>query len=176
MLYDLVRGLRLLIRARNAAVIVIDVLFFAVSGAITFLFALPFNKGSVRGFILFGEAVGFLAYRLTLGQIMGRFYAFLASKIQRIVQKIRKIIEKIFDLVLKAVSFIVYNINVVIYNLRRKHAEKAAEKRKKRIDKASAGENRRSHKDRKHESEKNKKAAVRGRYKGRKKVGTQKRR
>ena len=53
-LYDIVRAVRMLTKARGARVIISDVLFFTVCGVITSLFALPFNKGDVRAFIIFG--------------------------------------------------------------------------------------------------------------------------
>ena len=95
--YDIVRAARMLLKASHIHIVISDVIFFAACGVLTSLFALPFNKGDVRAFIVFGEAVGFLSYRLTLGGIMGKFYAFLSAVLRRIVQKTRKILEKIFD-------------------------------------------------------------------------------
>lgn len=113
-LYDIVRAVRMLTKARGARVIISDVLFFTVCGVITSLFALPFNKGDVRAFIIFGEAVGFLAYRLTLGSVMGKFYSHTAVLLRSFIQKINKISEKIFDLLLKMIAVLVYNISEVI--------------------------------------------------------------
>lgn len=123
-LYDMVRALRMTLRAGRLHVAVSDVIFFAVCGVITSLFALPFNKGNVRGFILFGEAVGFLGYRLTLGSVMGKVYAITACKLRGFVQKIRKILEKIFKYLLKAIVGLVYNVGVVMDKSRKKAAEK----------------------------------------------------
>ena len=106
-LYDLLRAVRMLTKARRTAVILTDIL-------LTSLFALPFNKGSVRAFIIFGESAGFLSYRLTAGSIMGKFYSRAAVILRRFVQKIHKIIQVFFDLLLKMTSSIVYNVNVLI--------------------------------------------------------------
>ena len=113
-LYDIVRAARMAVRAGRVHIIISDVLFFAVCGVLTSLFALPFNKGDVRGFILFGEAVGFLAYRLTVGTVMGKVYAFFARIFQSFVQKIRKFLEKIFKYLLKAMGILLYNVSVII--------------------------------------------------------------
>ena len=113
-LYDLLRAVRMLTKARRTAVILTDILFFTLCGVLTSLFALPFNKGSVRAFIIFGEAAGFLSYRLTAGSIMGKFYSRAAVILRRFVQKIHKIIQVFFDLLLKMTSSIVYNVNVLI--------------------------------------------------------------
>ena len=86
-LYDLLRAVRMLTKARRTAVILTDILFFTLCGVLTSLFALPFNKGSVRGFIVFGESVGFLCFYLTLGRIMSRFYSILSKGIKLILKK-----------------------------------------------------------------------------------------
>ena len=68
-LYDVIRGVRMVLHAGKIHVLISDIVFFAACGVITSLFSLPFNKGDVRAFILFGEAVGFLAYRLTFANL-----------------------------------------------------------------------------------------------------------
>ena len=163
--YDLVRAVRMLTRAGNIHVIVSDILFFTVCGVITSLFALPFNKGDVRAFIVFGEGVGFLAYRLTVGGIMGKVYSHIAELLRRIIQKIHKILEFFFSLLLKATSVLVYNIHEIIdkslkgaAELHRKH--KAERRKKKSADS-------RSNKDKINEQEKRKKQKARDKRKDR---------
>ena len=134
-MYDAVRAVRMALRAGRVHVAVSDVVFFVVCGVVTSLFALPFNKGDVRAFILFGETVGFLSYRLTLGSVMGKVYAFLTRKLRSFVQKIRKILEKIFKYLLKAIVGLVYNVGVEIDKSRIRAAEK---KQKKRAERAKA--------------------------------------
>lgn len=121
--YDLVRAVRMTLRAGSVHVMVSDIVFFALCGVATSLFALPFNKGDVRGFIVFGEAVGFLAYRLTLGSIMGKIYAHMARLFRKIVQILYKFFEKIFSLLLKITTLMLYNIGVLIDRLHRKLIE-----------------------------------------------------
>ena len=128
-LYDIVRAARMAVRAGRVHIIISDVLFFAVCGVLTSLFALPFNKGDVRGFILFGEAVGFLAYRLTVGTVMGKVYAFFARIFQSFVQKIRKFLEKIFKYLLKAMGILLYNVSLIIDKSQQKSAERKKKKR-----------------------------------------------
>ena len=108
--YDVLRALRMLMRAGRAAVLVTDILFFAFCGVATSLFALPFNKGNVRAFIVFGEAAGFLAYRLTLGSIFGKIYAAAAGFLRHIIRKICEILKKFYDFLLKAAGIMLYNI------------------------------------------------------------------
>ena len=134
-LYDVLRAVRMAVRAGRVHLMISDVVFFAVCGVITSLFALPFNKGDVRAFIIFGETVGFLAYRLTLGSVMGKVYAFFARALRGFVQKTRIFLEKIFNYLLKAAAVLLYNVSVEIDKSRKKAAQK---RKKKRAEKAKA--------------------------------------
>lgn len=156
-LYDVIRAARMVLRAGKIHVLISDVVFFAVCGVVTSLFSLPFNKGDVRAFILFGEAVGFLAYRLTLGSVMGKVYAFSAKKIRTFVQKIRKILQNFFNYLLKSIAYLLYNVGVIIDKLHRYAAEKKQNHRAER----SKRQRRRFNKDKYHEQKRNKKTAYR---------------
>ena len=112
--YDLLRALRMLLRSGRGAVMVMDILFFALCGVITSMFALPFNKGNVRGFIVFGEAGGFLAYRLTLGSIFGKIHAAVSRLLRQFIRKIGEKLKKIYDFLLKAGRVLLYNMIEVI--------------------------------------------------------------
>ena len=162
-LYDIVRAVRMAVRAGKPHIIISDVLFFAVCGVLTSLFALPFNKGDVRGFILFGEAVGFLAYRLTIGAVMGKVYAFLARLFQSFVQKTRKIIEKIFNYLLKAMGILLYNVVVVIDMSRKKAADRKKRRHIATLRNSSDHRARYSHKGKIYEQKTQQKTAHRGR-------------
>ena len=109
-LYDVLRAVRMLARWGRRRTMVTDILFFFVCGVLTSLFALPFNKGDVRAFVVFGEAVGFLTYRLTLGELFGRFYAIIARLLRAFARKICEKLKKSYDCLLKAGTFLLYNI------------------------------------------------------------------
>lgn len=157
-IYDIVRAVRMLTKARQTAVIITDILFFTVCGVLTSLFALPFNKGSVRAFIIFGEAVGFLSYRLTAGSIIGKFYAHIARILRKFIQIIHKKIEVFFDLLLKMTSSLVYNVGVlldvllkkttVIINKHRKAAKHKPGGRRKDIKHEQKNKSKHKHKGR----------------------------
>ncbi|WP_405343690.1 spore cortex biosynthesis protein YabQ [Ruminococcus sp.] len=157
MLYDVIRAARMVLRAGKIHVLISDIVFFTVCGVITSLFSLPFNKGDVRAFILFGEAVGFLTYRITMGSIMGKVYAFLARKIRSFVQKIRKILQIFFNYLLKSIAFVLYNVGVVIDKLHSFAAKKQQKHRAKKVKR----QQRRIYKDKYHEQKRNKKTAYR---------------
>lgn len=158
MLYDLVRAARMFFRAGNVHTTVSDIIFFIFCGVTTALFALPFNKGDVRGFILFGEAVGFIAYRLTLGCVMGKMYAFVAKKARSFVQFLRKKLQLFFDYLLKAIAFLLYNVTVVIDKSRQKATNA---KQKRRAAKTRSCKQRLS-KDNQYEKKRVKKTAYHG--------------
>ena len=153
-LYDIVRAVRSLLRAGKLHAILSDVLFFVLCGIMTSLFALPFNKGSVRVFILFGELIGFLCYRLTLGQVMGRIYSIMSKGIVWLARKICELLKKFFDLLLKTASFVLYNVGVLIDRSKqkvfaagkktRKERRKVRNKNRRRVRKAKGSRRHRS--------------------------------
>ena len=111
-LYGLVRLIRVLVD-RNFFDVISDILFFIAAGVLTSLFALPFNKGDVRGFIVLGEAIGFLSVHLTLGAMFARAFGAVIMALRKFTQKIFKIVKKLFQKVLNFMHFILYNINVI---------------------------------------------------------------
>ena len=160
-LYDIVRAVRSLLRAGKLHTILSDVLFFVLCGIMTSLFALPFNKGSVRVFILFGELIGFLCYRLTLGQVMGRIYSIMSKGIVWLARKICELLKKFFDLLLKTASFVLYNVDVLIDRSKqkvfaagkkaRKERRKVRNKNRRRVRKAKGSRRHRSTKRKEYE-------------------------
>lgn len=68
--YDMFRLIRLLINPKNLSVFIQDVIYFLVSGLITFIFVLIFNYGESRFYILAGEALGWILYHISLGDLI----------------------------------------------------------------------------------------------------------
>lgn len=68
--YDLFRILRMFINYKNISVFIQDIIYFIISGFITFLFVFYFNYGDSRFYILAGEGIGWICYHLTLGEII----------------------------------------------------------------------------------------------------------
>ena len=113
-MYDVIRVLRFIGLNKLWQIIVGDIFYFTLCAFLTALFALPFNNGSVRYFVLFGEAVGFIVYRFTLGEYMSVFYCFIIRVFRKIFVKSLKILEFFSNKVLKANRFVVYNVGVII--------------------------------------------------------------
>ena len=58
----------------------------------TFLFALAYNKGDVRAYLLAGEVIGWILYYITVGEIIYRFSEAIARFIKKALSKFIKII------------------------------------------------------------------------------------
>ena len=71
--YDFLRVLRLQTKHRSAAVSLEDFLYFLFCAAVTFGFVLKSNRGSVRGYLLVGQLLGWLCWHLTLGEWMDKW-------------------------------------------------------------------------------------------------------
>ena len=70
--YDFFRILRMLANPKNLSVFLQDIFYFLVSAVVTFLFVLGINGGNSRLYILVAEALGWICYHLTLGQLVCR--------------------------------------------------------------------------------------------------------
>ena len=115
--YDVVRVIRFMGFTKLWQIILSDVVYFFICAVLTFLFSLPFNNGSVRYFVLFGEAVGFILYRFPLGEVMAKVYCFLIRIIRRIFKKSLEILIFFSNKLLKANRFVVYNVGVIIHKV-----------------------------------------------------------
>ncbi|MBQ6153017.1 MAG: spore cortex biosynthesis protein YabQ [Ruminococcus sp.] len=128
-LYDLVRLIRLIWEKKAIVNVAGDILFFVVAGVLTFLFALPFNKGEVRGFIVLGEAIGFLPVHMTLGAVFSRVSGAVILTLRKFTHKIFKIVKKLFEKLLNFMHFILYNISVIKDRVHRTVSEKKPKSR-----------------------------------------------
>ena len=81
-LYDVFRIIRMVINSKSVAIFVEDVIYFILSGIITFVFVLKINSGESRFYILAGEGIGWIAYHLTLGNAIYKYSGKIAGKIK----------------------------------------------------------------------------------------------
>ena len=70
--YDVFRVIRLLMRPSAKEVFFQDLLFFALSSVVTFLFALAVTGGELRFYLFLGLVTGFMAYYFTIGRAVMR--------------------------------------------------------------------------------------------------------
>lgn len=99
--YDIFRIIRMVINSRNIAIFIQDVLYFVLSGGVTFLFVLSVNSGNSRFYILAGEGIGWIAYHITLGEVIykcsNKTVNFVKSKIAALKNKLLKKFSKSND-------------------------------------------------------------------------------
>lgn len=99
--YDIFRIIRMVINSRNLAIFIQDVLYFILSGGVTFLFVLSVNSGNSRFYILAGEGIGWIAYHITLGEVIykcsNKTVNFVKSKIAALKNKLLKKFSKSND-------------------------------------------------------------------------------
>ena len=92
-LYDIFRIIRMVINSKSIAIFIGDIIYFIISGIITFIFVLKINSGESRFYIMAGEGIGWIAYHLTLGNAI---YKYSEKATKKINFYTKKIIKKIF--------------------------------------------------------------------------------
>lgn len=123
LLYDFFRALNRSYIKGFFEVIVCDLLFWVASAFITYCFLIVFCQGMVRGFVLFGEALGAIATRLTFSRffIIGleRFFSIISKIFKAIVSFARKMttpFKKIFKKMQLSVKKVLQPKAILLYN------------------------------------------------------------
>lgn len=85
----------------NIDVFIQDIIFMSVSAVITFFFSLCYNRGEVRFFIIFGEIMGFLLFRYTIGLLTGKLFWLINFILKFLITTIKKVCGKILTTLTK---------------------------------------------------------------------------
>ena len=101
--YDVFRVIRLLMRPSAKVVFFQDLLFFALSSVVTFLFALAVTGGELRFYLFLGLVTGFMAYSFTkllrrpisalarffckIGRPAADFFKKIAGNLKKVLQR-----------------------------------------------------------------------------------------
>lgn len=105
--YDVFRILRIALKHPTIAVLIEDILFFAVCAVATFCFLLAAGDGQLRAFILIGELIGAILYYCTIGVLVIGISKRMIAAIKWVLHSIWKIlIQPIYNLISKIISFI----------------------------------------------------------------------
>lgn len=83
LVYDVLYLGRLLSSCGKVLSFVWDCLYLLACGAFTFLFLLAGNAGEIRLFVLLGELLGYILYRLTVGVLVSKGMHWLAASMRR---------------------------------------------------------------------------------------------
>lgn len=94
----------------RAEVIAQDIVFMILAAFVTFFFALCYNKGDVRFFMLAGELGGFVAFRLTVGRLSGRLFYVVAFVLRGIAAAFKRCFVLFFTIMCKAKELILVKI------------------------------------------------------------------
>ncbi len=89
-IYILLSFVRTVFKNKRPIVFVCDVAFMLVFAVITYIFSVGFTQGFVRVYVLTGEIIGFVVFKLTLGSLSQRLFRYIFSifsKISAIIQK-----------------------------------------------------------------------------------------
>ena len=81
--YDVLRIWRVFLHTQRRAVVFQDFFYMIFCAFFSFLPALPLGGGSVRIYLLAGEAAGWLAYYFTVGQVTARLFRWLSGLLYR---------------------------------------------------------------------------------------------
>lgn len=88
-----------------------DIIFFVIASVLIAIFVFGVNNGTVRWYILVGNLIGFVIYRITLGKLISVLLSYISYFIRFLVYKtichlnlsVKKIIKKLPKKQLKSV-------------------------------------------------------------------------
>lgn len=91
-IYDIVRALHRIVLKGFFEVLICDILFWVTSAVLTFCFLIIRCNGMVRGYVLFGEAVGAVITHYTLS----RLWLIILLKIFSVLAWVKRVLTLVF--------------------------------------------------------------------------------
>lgn len=113
-----------------------DIIYFVLSAIITFIFILIVNMGEIRIYIISGEIIGWLMYRLTFGNVIYKILLTVTVFIKKVLIRVKKYIisklpkKQIIKLIKKLKDLKIMIIKKLKISINRKKSVKKTEKRK----------------------------------------------
>ena len=104
LIFFFTESLNLAFRASKIKVFLTDIIFFVFSAFITFCFLLLYSNGEVRGYILFGIALGFFIFKALFSKMMVKCMVAFIRWIKRIFDGVNETFDKLFYKIAKAVE------------------------------------------------------------------------
>ncbi len=131
--YDILRGSRK--AGFNSAMMVFftDIFFWIINAFVTFIFLISRTNGEIRGYVLVGEFIGFLIFRISLSRFIlpvftlifslfkklmiciNNGFEFLYVKTDTILHKIYRLLCKFIESLSKSVKKLLKNRHKVLY-------------------------------------------------------------
>lgn len=109
-LYGAIKFFRTAFSFGKIALFTADFLFMLISSLAVFVFSVAYLLGYLRIYTVIGSALGFFAYRLTLGRLFARVYCPLIKLGRKAINKILLKIKFFAKKLLKIGGNILYNI------------------------------------------------------------------
>lgn len=117
MIYDVVRALRKVCLSSLLAITIGDILLWIFYAFITFIFLMSRTNGEIRGYVLLGELLGFVLFRISISRFFYLFLKFVFEKLNKIIQKINMVLSafyiKIECLALKVIRLLIKILKTV---------------------------------------------------------------
>ncbi len=95
-LYDIIRALRKVCLNSFFAITIVDILLWICYAFATFIFMIARTKGEIRGYVIFGEFLGFILFRISISKLLMPFFSFIFLKMAKIYFFIRKLLLNIY--------------------------------------------------------------------------------
>lgn len=164
--YEILKSVRLSFKLPTAITITLDILFSIISAVVTFCLALVRCNGYIRGYVIFGEIVGFIALRLLSFGVIHKIFSVIFSIINRIVLRISTVFHRVSDSLFNKIikSFVILKKQLrsllqMMYNhigekYKRKRRAKDDRKNKTHNDIKTKSPTAKTHKARKEKSKK----------------------
>ncbi len=89
-LYEIFKAVRLSFPIGSVAIFVLDILFWVISAVVTFCLLLVRCRGYVRWFVLASETVGFVIWRILLGERMLKVAVAILKAIKSVISFVSK--------------------------------------------------------------------------------------
>lgn len=94
--YDFIRAIRKSGFNYFIAVFFTDIIFWIISAFVTFIFLISRTNGEIRGYVIFGELVGFILFRITISKFIFYFFTVIFKLIIKCHSKIVIIFDAIY--------------------------------------------------------------------------------
>lgn len=113
-IFDFFKIINFTFEFNNIIIFIQDILYFGISGVITFIFLLAFNNGKFSFFIILGEIIGWTIWHLSLGNkityflskkiyLLKRVFSLFKIKILNLKVKSKKVLFKTNSLIFKKI-------------------------------------------------------------------------
>ncbi|MBR0465987.1 MAG: spore cortex biosynthesis protein YabQ [Clostridia bacterium] len=104
--YDFLRAFRYCFRSKTLFYFFSDLLFFALSGVVTFLLLLALTYGEIRGYVILGILLGFVLFRIIFSKITLWLFIKLWSFILKLLSFVSKLNAALCRKIISGINFI----------------------------------------------------------------------